>query len=720
MKRKGKRMISTMLAVLLGVEIAAGAMPVQNVQATNLDVMQDVIWESEHEYENVLMPDIMRDSQLEEVGNDDMVFSANLAGVISEGEVAVSENATEDVLPSRYSSVDLGLVTKIRNQNPYGNCWAHSAIACMEISMVKEKLASPENLSLSVPHGIYYYFRPVADPLGGTSDEYASQDTRSVYSMLNDGGYASFVGNSALAWQGPVLEEDFFGYDELISDYNSYENADDLRNEAYAYGNKAAIVTEMVTASKPDNDLIKRAILEYGSVGINYNSNQSYYNSKHAAHYCPLFLEVTHAVTVVGWDDNYSKDNFNQKPLENGAWLVKNSAGEAYGESGYFWLSYEDESMLVVSAFKVASSDKYDNNYQYNGVNNRKELIYGRENQKAEIANIFEIQKEKELLKAVQFSIANPGVDYSVQVYKNPIEAGNPLSGESLLIEPITGTEHWSGVYTVDLEQPVWLEQGDKIAVCVTYTPQVSNLSAGIEYDMVAETVQGRSFYRIDGTNWIDCANDNKGNVVIKAFTSDAKDGIAQEHVHDWSQDMSYDGDYHWHICDGAGTCDASCTERGYEKHYGGTATCNSRAICEGCNQEYGIFSNVHIGDTHCEVCGEEISYQDRAKVENPYFELTTLDGETVNTKATGKPKLMILYGAKCGPCVSTMHNLVSDKLPGVDICTLDVNSSEKESVKTLRDTLGDTPEVNKIQFCFNPEKNKCCPFILCKSVYEY
>ncbi|MBR4445309.1 MAG: hypothetical protein IKS37_05390 [Solobacterium sp.] len=46
-----------------------------------------------------------------------------------------------------------------------------------------------------------------------------------------------------------------------------------------------------------------------------------------------------HAVTIVGWDDNYPRENFisEHMPPENGAWLVKNSSGsgeEPFPNSG--------------------------------------------------------------------------------------------------------------------------------------------------------------------------------------------------------------------------------------------------------------------------------------------------------------------------------------------------------------------------------------------------
>ena len=69
--------------------------------------------------------------------------------------------------------------------------------------------------------------------------------------------------------------------------------------------------------------------------------------------------QTNHAIQVVGWDDNYSRDNFKERPEKDGAWLCKNSWGsetdykpgdigynkwgiknEEGKHTGYFWLSY--------------------------------------------------------------------------------------------------------------------------------------------------------------------------------------------------------------------------------------------------------------------------------------------------------------------------------------------------------------------------------------------
>lgn len=66
----------------------------------------------------------------------------------------------------------------------------------------------------------------------------------------------------------------------------------------------------------------------------------------------PSNTEDSHAVSIVGWDDNFSKDNFTglaNKPEHDGAYLAVNSWGTNWGpQNGYFWISYDDYTVEYV------------------------------------------------------------------------------------------------------------------------------------------------------------------------------------------------------------------------------------------------------------------------------------------------------------------------------------------------------------------------------------
>lgn len=89
---------------------------------------------------------------------------------------------------------------------------------------------------------------------------------------------------------------------------------------------------------------IKEHIQNYGSVFAQLHGNSSNvsgfscYNNDTGAKYCVSGHPADHAVSIIGWDDNYSVNNFaeNLRPSANGAWIVRNS----WGEGEQYKLSY--------------------------------------------------------------------------------------------------------------------------------------------------------------------------------------------------------------------------------------------------------------------------------------------------------------------------------------------------------------------------------------------
>ena len=80
---------------------------------------------------------------------------------------------------------------------------------------------------------------------------------------------------------------------------------------------------------------MKEHIKNYGGIDAQiygaHLSDTSCYNNKTGAIYCDESTKYipNHEVTIIGWDDSYSKENFveNKKPQNDGAWIIKNSWG---------------------------------------------------------------------------------------------------------------------------------------------------------------------------------------------------------------------------------------------------------------------------------------------------------------------------------------------------------------------------------------------------------
>ena len=90
---------------------------------------------------------------------------------------------------------------------------------------------------------------------------------------------------------------------------------------------------------------IKKHIKEYGSIyaAIRGSDTVKRYGKNMVANYSGIY-RTDHAVSIIGWDDNFPKENFPEeiRPKNDGAYLILNSYGEDWGDEGCFWVSYED------------------------------------------------------------------------------------------------------------------------------------------------------------------------------------------------------------------------------------------------------------------------------------------------------------------------------------------------------------------------------------------
>ena len=449
-------------------------------------------------------------------GNDaDMILSYH-------GEEEIKVSSLQELEPGadrgvHTSSYISPYITSIKNQNPYGTCWAHAAMASAEADLWKKGLAD-STINLSEWQLAYFFYHTVEDPLGGTAGDSVTVVTdSSAEDYLDRGGNQQLATYRLATWQGVTQEED--------APYSTvYNDRTKTLDDALAYGKDAYHLENAYWVSMKDRDIVKQLIMEYGACAASYYHDSAYFNSSSQwnrseplAEYKPTGTSTNHAITIVGWDDNYSKDNFGTyKPSSNGAWLCKNSWGSNWSKDGLFYISYEDSPNLNGNAYfyDYGTGDNYDYNYQYDGGVGLSTYSV------ANAANVY-TANSAETLKAVGFYTEDVQYTCTIKIYKNC--TGNPVSGT--LVSTQTATEPYAGFHTVVLDTPVDLNAGDTYSVVVYQTTSSGTPKVPIDVSFswnwltgVSSAKTGQSFISSSGSYWQDVSASGY-NCRIKAYT---------------------------------------------------------------------------------------------------------------------------------------------------------------------------------------------------------
>ena len=444
----------------------------------------------------------------------------------------------------------------IKDQGRTALCWACSMVTAAEYSYAKESYEQTGAVSeMSPGHLAYFLYNRVNDPLGQTEG-----DRNNIGNWVLDGGtlldgmqhWATWSGsaleeiapfsriadhvsiiNNQYVWDGTIPYDDQIAYEDYLtlenSDYLGAYDVNAVKRMVLEYG---AVSTGLQFTVRTYMNLDEEWITETGESKGKYIDGRSFYNFSDKP-------RLSHAVTIIGWDDSYPRTNFTHEtgaggapltigdrtltpeeareittPKSDGAWIVQNSWGPDVHENGICYVSYESHDLIQKSKFiavdmQPAETWKY--NFQYDGTSDcgdssdtGNERFYTAQGTSA--ANIYKnITDHPISLGAVGFTTYNEGLSrYTIDVYAALKDPSNPTSGKR--VGTTRAVTESPGAKSAELDEEVYIPAGETFSIVFTFgTENHFGVEKGRNANYVVEVNPQQSFFReASSGNWQD------------------------------------------------------------------------------------------------------------------------------------------------------------------------------------------------------------------------
>jgi len=385
-------------------------------------------------------------------------------------------------LPRAYNYMEENRMPALRNQEGTNTCWAFAALSALESSKDEDAAGT-----YSVDHLTFY------NPFGKRFEEGGSYIITMAY---------------LLSWTGPVLEE---------TDPFDGQSAD---------GQKPCLHVQEIRQSEPkDYEAIKRFVYLYGGVESalyvdfnEYMAESSCYNDEYNS-YCYQGEQISnHDVVIVGWDDDYPAENFVGEVAADGAFLCLNSWGENFGDSGTFYVSYEDVNIgnYGVAYSRIDPVDNYDEIYQSDLCGYTAQIGYRQED--CWFANVYTAEKDI-LLRAAGFYATGKNTEYEIYVVSE-FSDEDSFKDKKFVCK---GYLEDGGYYTIDFPEAVRIEAENDFAVVVKIVTEDAEYPVAIECQVEglsenADMSDGRGYLSFQGFVWEHIEDTKDYNICLKAY----------------------------------------------------------------------------------------------------------------------------------------------------------------------------------------------------------
>lgn len=433
-------------------------------------------------------------------------------------------------------------ITSVKNQYQTGLCWAFATASSIESSYLMDNGNELNISELQIGYSTSYQ-------LSNGSNTYGLKIGDKAKDTVADGGNIYIAGNYLSQRRGVVTEKtsglvlNDDNYKTITSSTSGKVSDVSLNeynvNDVIFYTPDLHCDTNNFAVLKA----IKKMVASYGSVYAQINSStnkylklsESEYQNNPNIYYSGS--QADHAVSIIGWDDNYAASNFENSyggvPKGNGAWIIKNSYGTEYyankdgklspikdseytipvkmGDKGYYYVSYYDSQICkAVMAVDNVTPTVDTNTYSYDkpivsylGTNSGKKILLMSKYKKQ--------KKDTEILES--FNVYTLGTDDNVKIYYGTT---TDFSKATLVAE---GTAEFEGYKNIKSSKK--LTVADEYYIFIDYTNKsykspinpVYTTSSAKKYKeslFFDENPQnGVSFYSFDnGKTWTDSIGD--------------------------------------------------------------------------------------------------------------------------------------------------------------------------------------------------------------------